>query len=72
MMGGLGYEDQGHPFLIKQFIKKTMALYWPIWVCYLLYGLVKVPGVLWFHLRQSNITESLEKSKRGRLPESGN
>lgn len=52
-------------FFNKAVYKKNMALYWPIWVCYLLYGLVKVPGVLWFHLRQSNITESLKKASVG-------
>lgn len=29
-----------------------MTLYWPIWVCYLLYGMVKVPGQLWSRLQQ--------------------
>lgn len=40
-------------FFSKAVFKKNMALYWPIPVCYLLYGLIKVPGVFWSGLRQS-------------------
>jgi ABC-2 type transport system permease protein len=38
-------------FFNKAIYRKNMTLYWPIWVCYLLYGLVKVPGRLWFGLQ---------------------
>lgn len=38
-------------FLTVRFLK-NMTLYWPIWVCYLLYGMVKVPGQLWSRLQQ--------------------
>lgn len=38
----------------KTVYKKNMALYWPICVCYLLYGLLKVPGTFWSGLRQSS------------------
>lgn len=35
-----------------------MALYWPIWACYLLYGIAKIGGGLWSGLHQmTKITE---------------
>lgn len=40
-------------FFNKAIFKKNMTLYWPIPVCYLLYGLIKVPGAFWSGLRQS-------------------
>lgn len=40
-------------FFNKAIYKKNMTLYWPVWVCYLLYGLIKVPGTFWSGLRQS-------------------
>ena len=39
-------------FFNRTVFKKNMTLYWPIWVCYLLYGMVKVPGQLWSRLQQ--------------------
>ena len=30
-------------FFNRTVFKKNVTLYWPIWVCYLLYGMVKVP-----------------------------
>lgn len=40
--------------------KKNMSLFWPIWVCYLLFGLIKVPGLLWFRLQQAKkLTETV-------------
>jgi ABC-2 type transport system permease protein len=39
-------------FFNKAVLLKNLTLYWPIWVCYLLYGLVKVPGRLWFGLQK--------------------
>ena len=39
-------------FFNRMVFKKNMTLYWPIWVCYLLYGMVKVPGQLWSRLQQ--------------------
>ena len=44
-------------FFNKAIFKKNVTLYWPIWVCYLLYGLVKIPGSIWSGLRQNVITE---------------
>lgn len=42
---------------------KNVSLYWPIWVCYLLYGLVKVPGQLWSRLQQqTNMTDYIRDS----------
>ena len=46
-------------FFNKAIYKKNFTLYWPIWVCYLLYGLVKVPGSLWSGLRQHHMTQNL-------------
>ena len=39
-------------FFNRTVFKKNVTLYWPIWVCYLLYGMVKVPGQLWSRLQQ--------------------
>ena len=39
-------------FFNKAIYKKNMALYWPIWVCYLLYGIVKISGRMWSGLHQ--------------------
>ena len=39
-------------FFNRTVLKKNVTLYWPIWVCYLLYGMVKVPGQLWSRLQQ--------------------
>ena len=45
-------------FFNKAIYKKNMTLYWPIWVCYLLYGVVKLGGGLWSGLHQmTKITE---------------
>ena len=49
-------------FFNKAIYKKNFTLYWPIWVCYLLYGLVKVPGSLWSGLRQHHMTQNLQFS----------
>ena len=35
-------------FFNKAVFRKNVVLYWPIWVSYLLYGLIKVPGRLWY------------------------
>ncbi|MGN0415022.1 MAG: hypothetical protein ACI4FX_05995 [Agathobacter sp.] len=40
-------------FFNKAIYKKNMTLYWPIPVCYLLYGLIKIPGSLWSGLRKN-------------------
>ena len=50
-MGGLDYEVKDILFN-KAIYKKNMALYWPIWVCYLLYGIVKISGRMWSGLHQ--------------------
>lgn len=34
----------------KAVYRKNLTLYWPLWVCYLLYGLCKIPGRLWMGL----------------------
>ena len=60
-MGGLDYEVKDILFN-KAIYKKNFTLYWPIWVCYLLYGLVKVPGSLWSGLRQHHMTQNLQFS----------
>ena len=39
-------------FFNRTVFRKNLSLYWPIWVCYLLYGMVKVPGQLWSRLQQ--------------------
>ena len=39
-------------FFNRIVFQKNLSLYWPIWVCYLLYGMVKVPGQLWSRLQQ--------------------
>ena len=39
-------------FINKTVFKKNMMLYWPLVVCYLVYGIVKVPGTLWMGIRQ--------------------
>lgn len=45
-------------FFNKAIFKKNIALYWPIWVCYLLYGVAKLGGGLWSGLHQmTKITE---------------
>lgn len=45
-------------FFNKAIYKKNMALYWPIWLCYLIYGVVKLGGGLWSGLHQiSKITD---------------
>ena len=38
-------------FFNKAVFRKNVVLYWPIWVSYLLYGLIKVPGRLWYFLQ---------------------
>ena len=44
-------------FFNRTVFRKNLSLYWPIWVCYLLYGMVKVPGQLWSRLQQqTNMT----------------
>ena len=47
-------------FFNKAIYKKNLTLYWPIWVCYLLYSLIKVPGSLWSGLRQYHMTQNLQ------------
>ena len=45
-------------FFNPAILKKNVTLFWPIWACYLLYGLMKVPGQLWSQLQQSvSLTE---------------
>lgn len=45
-------------FFNKAIYKKNMTLYWPIWVCYLIYGMAKLGGSLWSGLQQmTKITE---------------
>ena len=45
-------------FFNKAIYKKNMTLYWPIWVCYLIYGMAKLGGSLWSGLQQTTkITE---------------
>jgi ABC-2 type transport system permease protein len=38
-------------FFNKAVFWKNLTLYWPIWVCYLLYGLIKGPCMMWFRLQ---------------------
>lgn len=38
----------------KAVYRKNLTLYWPVWVCYLLYGLWKIPVRLWMELRQNS------------------
>lgn len=45
-------------FFNKAIFKKNMMLYWPIWVCYLIYGITKLGGGLWSGLHQmTKVTE---------------
>lgn len=45
-------------FFNPTILKKNVTLFWPIWVCYLIYGLIKVPGRLWLQLQQNtSLTE---------------
>lgn len=47
--------------------KKNLAMYTPIWVCYLLYGLVKVPGRLWVALQQTKLTDAARYEAVGKV-----
>lgn len=39
-------------FFNKTVFKKNIMLFWPLVICYLVYGIVKVPGTLWMGIRQ--------------------
>lgn len=43
-------------FFNRTIFKKNVMLYWPIWVCYLLYGLLTLPGNLWSGYRYMSVS----------------
>lgn len=46
-------------FFNQTVFKKNLSMFWPVWVCYLLYELIKVPGQLWSQLQQSRLSENV-------------
>lgn len=46
-------------FFNKVVFKKNFTMYWPLVVCYLLYGIVKVPGSLWLGIKQRMYTDDI-------------
>ncbi len=58
-------------FFNKAVFKKNMSMYWPIWALYLLYGLIKVPGMLWYFLQNRTLTDSVKYEALGKSLDPG-
>lgn len=48
-------------FFNKVIFKKNMTMYWPLPVCYLLYGVIKLPASLWLDIRRGTGENNIER-----------